>query len=205
MKTLIASKTEEIFHYLGHPLFITLLSAVVAIWITPGIVGRSTARAQRNKARQDQALEMITASNLVDTTLNKIKTEFEAFEKGSVGATADDYRPRRDDLGRQIRSLQSDLDSNAWSWTWSISYRAHFLKLISPQDFEGLKTQATKYVENLVTTCHEFDKPGVAYLRADALPPKPNAAPIMPGLDKRLHDLQSERDELVRKMAEVFQ
>src|SRR5204863_8349072 len=117
----------------------------------------------------------------------------------------EDYQKRRDELRTRIYSIHSDFDSTAWVWAWNISYRARVLTLISEQDFAKLQSLIAKYSNNLVATSHEFDKPWRTYLPADASLPKQSTAAIMPGLDKSLRDLQSERDELVRSMAEVFQ
>src|ERR1043165_4725572 len=205
MKPSRSSVTETILQGLKHPLFITLFSAFVASWVIPGIVGTSNVRAARAKARIDQALEVINTANSVDAHLHKMKTAFEAFEKDSLKASPEDYQKLREELRSRIYSVYSDFDGVAWSWVGTISYRALVLKLISPNEYETLKSLADKYAGNLVANCQEFDKPWSTYLLADASKPKPTTGAIMPGLDKPLRDLQSERDDLVRKMAEVFQ
>jgi hypothetical protein len=205
MKPLSASALQNISGFLKHPLLITVIGTVVASAIIPGIVGRSNARAVRAKARIDQAIEVMNASNTVDMHLHKMKTAFEAFEKDALTASPEDYQKRRDELRARIYSIHSDFDSTAWVWAWNISYRARVLTLISEQDFAKLQFLIGKYSNNLVATSHEFDKPWRSYLPADASLPKQSTAAIMPALDKPLRDLQLERDELVRSMAEVFQ
>lgn len=205
MKPLSAKTKEKISQFFKHPLLITLLGTAVASWVIPGIVGRSNIEAARAKARIDQALEVMNASNSVNTHLHKIKTAFETFEKDSLSASPQDYQPRREELRKQIYSIHSDFDSIAWSWTWSVSYRARVLKLVSEKEFEELQVQAGKYDKNLTATSLEFDKAWHSYLPATTSAPKPAAGPIMPGIEKSLRDLQSERDEIVRKMAGVFQ
>ena len=205
MKPLSAKTKEKISLFLRHPVVITLFSSLVASWVIPGIVGRSNIEAARAKARIEQALAVMDSSNAVNTHLHKIKTAFETFEKDSLSASPQDYQPRREELRKQIYSIHSDFDSIAWSWTWSISHRARVLKLISEKEFEELQTQAGKYDKNLTATSQEFDKAWRSYLPANTSAPKPTAGPIMPGIEKSLRDLESERDEIVRKMAGVFQ
>ncbi|MEY2488254.1 MAG: hypothetical protein QOC70_196 [Verrucomicrobiota bacterium] len=205
MKPLSATATEKISRFFKHPLFITLFSTLVASWVIPGIVGRSNIEAARAKARIDQALEVMNASNSVNTHLHKIKTAFETFEKDSLSASPEDYQKRREELRTRIYSIHGDFDSIAWSWTWSVSYRARVLKLVSEKEFEELQAQADKYVKNLTATSLEFDKAWHSYLPANTSASKPTTGPVMPGIEKSLRDLQSERDEIVRKMAGVFQ
>src|SRR6266478_4692987 len=109
---------------LKHPVFISLLSAVLASIIIPGIVARSNARAALTKARIDHALEMMKASDSVDTAINKIKSELESFEKGSLDASSEEYNKRRLEAGSRITNYQSQLDDVAWTWTWGGSFRA---------------------------------------------------------------------------------
>jgi len=190
---------------LKHPLFISLFSAFVAAILIPGVVARSNSRAVLNKAKIDHALEMMKSSDAVNTAINKIKSEFEAFEKGSVNASPGDYNKRREESGHRIVKFQSQLDDVAWTWTWGESFRARVLKLISDADYEKLQSYNSKYNDNVVATSAVLDKPRNAYLKADAAQPAPGTAPIMPALHDDLRRLQSERDELVRKMAAVFQ
>src|SRR5213075_159342 len=125
---------------LKHPIFISLFSAVMASIIIPGIVARSNARAVLTKARIDHALEMMKASDSVDTAFNKIKSELESFEKGALDAPLEEYNKRRVEAGTRIATYQSQLDDIAWTWTWGGSFRAHVLKLISEDDFKELES-----------------------------------------------------------------
>ena len=205
MKPLSAAAKKKISRFFKHPLLITLIGTLVASWVIPGVVGRSNTRAVRAKARIDQAIETMNSSNSVNTHLHKLKTAFEAFEKDSLSASPEDYQKRREELRTRIYSIHSDFDSIAWSWTWSISYRARVLNLVSANEFRELQAQADKYDKNLTATSLEFDKAWHAYLPANASTPKPTTGAIMPGIEKPLRDLQSQRDEIVRRMAEVFQ
>jgi hypothetical protein len=190
---------------LKHPIFISLFSAVLASIIIPGIVARSNARAVLTKARIDHALEMMKASDSVDTALNKIKSELEGFEKGSLDAPAEEYDKRRLEAGNRIVTYQSQFDDLAWTWTWGGSFRARVLHLIPDDDFKELESYDWCYTENLIATSAVLDRPRLAYTKANAPKPPPGTSPIMPALDKQLRDLQSKRDELVRKMVAIFQ
>src|SRR5437588_12753899 len=108
MKPLSPSTKQNISGFLKHPLLITVIGTVVASAIIPGIVGRSNARAVRAKARIDQAIEVMNASNTVDMHLHKMKTAFEAFEKDALTASPEDYQKRRDELRTRIYSIHSD-------------------------------------------------------------------------------------------------
>jgi hypothetical protein len=190
---------------LKHPIFISLFSAAMASIIIPGIVARSNAKAVLAKARIDHALDMMKSSDSVNTAINKIKSEFEAFEKSSLKASPEEYNKRREECGHRIVIFQGQLDDVAWTWTWGASFRARVLKLISEADFDTLQSYNSKYNDNVVATSAVLDKPREAFLKADAVRPAPGAAPIMPALHQRLRDLQAEREELVRKMVAVFQ
>lgn len=190
---------------LKHPFFISLFSAVAATILIPGIVARSNARAVLNKARIDHALDMMKSSDSVNTAINKIKSEFEAFEKASLTASPEEFDKRREESGHRIVTFQGQLDDVAWTWTWGESFRARVLRLISNAEFTKLESYNSKYNDNVVATSAVLDKPREAYLKANAAPPVQGAAPIMPALHQRLRDLQSEREELVRKMVAVFQ
>ena len=199
------SLRNNILDTLKHPVFVSLFSAVLASIIIPGIVARSNARAVLTKARIDHALEMMKASDSVDTALNKIKSELEGFEKGSLDAPTEEYDKRRLEAGNRIVTYQSQFDDIAWTWTWGGSFRSRVLHLISEDDFKELQSYNWCYTENLKATSAVLDPPRLVYTKASAPKPPPGTPPIMPALDKQLHDLQAKRDELVRKMVAIFQ
>lgn len=205
MKMLSVAAKKKLARFFKHPLLITLLGTLVASWVIPGIVGRSNIEAARADARIKQALEVMNSSNSVDTHLHQIKTAFETFEKDSLSARPEDYKTRREELRKQVYAIHGEFDSIAWSWAWSTSFRARFLKLVSEEEFFELQALAGKYDKNLTATAQEFDKAWRIYLPANASAEKPTAGPVMPGIEKALRDLQSERDAIVRKMASVFQ
>jgi hypothetical protein len=196
---------NAILDVLKHPVFVSLFSALVGYLIIPGIIARSNAHAALAKARIDHALEMLKASDSVDTAFNKIKSELESFEKGSLDASPEEYNKRRVEAGSRIAGFQSQLDDIAWTWTWGESFRAQVLQLISDADFKELESYNWCYDQNLRTTSALLDPPRLTYTKANAPPLPPGTLPIMPGLDKQLRNLQSKRDELVRKMVAVFQ
>gem|GEM_PF-4596837 len=145
-------------------------------------------------------MEMINASTSVNSLLNKMKTEFESFEKDSLSAPPEEYRKLRDELRGRIRSLHSEFDGLAWWWPWTISYRVRTLDLVSEENFNELQSEVKEYIENLKTTSELFEKPRSLYLPADGPVPKATDK-VMPGLQSRFQELQSQRDNLVRKMA----
>ncbi|MEN3368722.1 MAG: hypothetical protein V7609_865 [Verrucomicrobiota bacterium] len=187
---------KTFFRILKHPLLI----AAIASWLIPGIIERSNARAARNKTRIEQAMEMINASASVNSLLNKMKTEFESFEKDSLGASPEDYRKLRDGLRDRVHSLHSDFNGLGWWWPWTISYRVKALDLVSDDNFIELQSLINKYIENLTAASKLFEEPRKHYLPA-AAPIQTAGQEIMPGLDERFQDLQTKRDNLVRQMA----
>jgi hypothetical protein len=202
---LSAAAKKTFWRGLKHPLFISLVGAFAATILIPGIVARSNSRAVLSKAKIDYALDLMKSSDSVNTAINKIKSEFEGFEKGSLSASPEDFNKRREECGRRIVKFQSQLDDLAWTWTWGASFRARVLKLISEDDFNKLQSYNSKYNDNVVATSAVLDAPRNAYLKAEAAQPARGTAPIMRALDQDLRRLQSEREELVRKMVAVFQ
>lgn len=193
---LSALTKRRISRFFKHPILI----AAIASWLIPGIVERSNARAARDKARIDQALEMINTSTSVNAILNKMKTEFETFERDSLGAWPDDYRKERAELRGRINSLHREFDSIAWWWPWSVSYRARALNLISDDNFKELQSKVYEYIKNLKTTLALFKRPREIYLTADS-PMRSATEPVMPELEEQFQGLQAKRDNLVRQMA----
>ena len=205
MKIFSPATAKKFSRSLRHPLLITLLSGLLASWVIPGVVGRSNIRAARAKARIDQALEVMNTSNSVNTHSHKMQTAFQAFEKDSLKASPEDYQKRREELRGRIYSIYGDFDGIAWSWPGSIFYRGRVLQLISQNEYEELQSLGKKYTENLLAACRELDKAWRAYLPADASMPKPTTSGIMTGIEKPLQDLLSQREDVVRRMAEIFQ
>jgi len=62
-----------------------------------------------------------------------------------------------------------------------------------------------QYNNNLVETAHTIDIPWQAYLGTDTITHGPGAKEIMPSLDKRLRNLQQQRDQIAGNMAALFQ
>src|SRR5438552_2225236 len=187
MRPLSETKMKKILRFSKHPLFITLLGTLIGSAVIPWIVGRSNTEAALAKARVDQAIEMVNASNSVNVILSKMQTEFENFENDSLCGSPEDYRKRRDDLRYEIYRLHRDLNGVAWWWPWNNSYRASALKLISDKDSEQIKNIITsEYIKNIQDTCILLKGPWKKYIPDVSPTPGQPKEPIMPGLEKQL-------------------
>lgn len=148
----------------------------------------------------------MATSNGVDTTINKIKTAFESFEKDALSVEQqDEFFRRREDLRKRVYELYSDFDSSGWWWARNIYDQAHILHLIPPARLDKMNGYMGQYNNNLVETAHTIDIPWQAYLGTDTITHGPGAKEIMPSLDKRLRNLQQQRDEIAGNMAALFQ
>src|SRR5205085_12513334 len=150
--------------------------------------------------------QVMTTSNGVDATINKIETAFEGFEKDSLSIEQqDEFLRRREDLRKRVYELYSDFDSTAWWWPRNIYDQAHILHVISPARLDKLNEYIGRYNSNLVETAHAIDIPWHAYLATDAVTHGRGAKEIMPSLDKGLRTLQQQRSEIAGNMAALFE
>jgi hypothetical protein len=197
---------EKIDLFLRHPLTLSLTGMLLGSLLIPWIVGRSSKQAAVADTRLKQAMQVMTTSNGVDATINKIETAFEGFEKDSLSIEQqDEFLQRREDLRKRVYDLYSEFDSTAWWWARNIYDQAHILHLISPARLDKLNEYIGQYNSNLVETAHAIDIPWHAYLGTDAITHGPGAKEIMPSLDKRLRNLQQQRSEIAGNMAALFQ
>ena len=197
---------DKIDLFLRHPLTLSLTGMLLGSLLIPWIVGRSSKQAAVADTRLKQAMQVMTTSNGVDATINKIETAFEGFEKDSLSIEQqDEFLQRREDLRKRVYDLYSEFDSTAWWWARNIYDQAHILHLISPARLDKLNEYIGQYNSNLVETAHAIDIPWHAYLGTDAITHGPGAKEIMPSLDKRLRNLQQQRSEIAGNMAALFQ
>jgi hypothetical protein len=197
---------EKIDLFLRHPLTLSLTGMLLGSLLIPWIVGRSSKQAAVADTRLKQAMQVMTTSNGVDATINRIETAFEGFEKDSLSIEQqDEFLQRREDLRKRVYDLYSEFDSTAWWWARNIYDQAHILHLISPARLDKLNEYIGQYNSNLVETAHAIDIPWHAYLGTDAITHGPGAKEIMPSLDKRLRNLQQQRSEIAGNMAALFQ
>lgn len=192
--------------FLRHPLTLSLIGTLLGSLLVPWIVGRSSKQAALADTRVKQAIQVMATSNGVDTTINKIKTAFESFEKDALSVEQqDEFVRRREDLRKRVYELYSDFDSSGWWWARNIYDQAHILHLIPPARLDKMNEYMGQYNNNLVETAHTIDIPWQAYLGTDTITHGPGAREIMPSLDKRLRNLQQQRDEIAGNMAALFQ
>lgn len=192
--------------FLRHPLTLSLIGTLLGSLLIPWIVGRSSKQAALADTRVKQAIQVMATSNGVDTTINKIKTAFESFEKDALSVEQqDEFVRRREDLRKRVYELYSDFDSSGWWWARNIYDQAHILHLIPPARLDKMNEYMGQYNNNLVETAHTIDIPWQAYLGTDTITHGPGAKEIMPSLDKRLRNLQQQRDEIAGNMAALFQ
>ena len=140
--------------------------------------------------------------------LNRLKTEFESFEKDSLStASQEEYLKRRDELRQRIYPLYADFNSVGWWWTWNVYNQARILRLLGPTALEQMKADILKYDSNLQQTVHLLDEPWHAYLSDDPqeLLPAAERKPVMQIVDKPFGVLRQQRDTIVQDMARLFQ
>ena len=192
--------------FLRHPLTLSLIGTLLGSLLIPWIVGRSSKQAALADTRVKQAIQVMATSNGVDATINKIKTAFESFEKDALPVEQqDEFLRRREDLSKRVYELYSDFDSTGWWWARNIYDQAHILHLIPLARLDKMNENMGQYNNNLVETAHTIDIPWQAYLGTDAITHGPGAKEIMPSLDKRLRNLQQQRDQIAGNMARLFQ
>lgn len=192
--------------FLRHPLTLSLIGTLLGSLLIPWIVGRSSKQAALADTRVKEAIQVMATSNGVDATINKIKTAFESFEKDALSVEQqDEFLRRREDLRKRVYDLYSDFDSTGWWWARNIYDQAHILHLIPSARLNKMNEYMGQYNNNLVETAHTIDIPWQAYLGTDTITHGPGTKELMPSLDKRLRDLQHQRDEIAGNMAALFQ
>jgi hypothetical protein len=192
--------------FLRHPLTLSLIGTLLGSLLIPWIVGRSSKQAALADTRVKEAIQVMATSNGVDATVNKIKTAFESFEKDALSVEQqDEFLRRREDLRKRVYELYSDFDSTGWWWARNIYDQAHILHLIPSARLDKMNEYMGQYNNNLVETAHTIDIPWQAYLGTDTITHGPGSKELMPSLDKRLRDLQHQRDEIAGNMAALFQ
>jgi len=202
-----SAATSRVDRFFRHPLTLSVIGALLGSVLIPWIAGRANKQAVLAETRVKQAIEMMATSNSVNVMLNKLKTEFESFEKDSLStASQEDYRKRREELHQRIYTLYADFNSVGWWWAWNAYNQARILRLLGPKALERLRADITKYNANLEQTVHLLDEPWHAYLSVD--PHALHAAdtkPVMQDVDKPFGVLREQRDVIVQDMAALFQ
>jgi hypothetical protein len=200
--------TTRVDRFFRHPLTLSIVGALLGSLLIPWVAGRANKQAVLAETRVKQAIEIMATSESVNVLLNKLKTEFESFEKDSLStASPEDYRKRRDELRQRIYPLYAEFNSVGWWWTWNAYNQARILRLIGPRPLEQLKADIMKYDSNLQQTVHLLDEPWHAYLSDDPqeLLPAAERKPVMPVVDKPFGALRLQRDTIVQDMASLFQ
>lgn len=203
-----SAATNSLDRFFRHPLTLSVIGALLGSLLIPWIAGRANKQAVLAETRVKQAIEIMTTSNSVNVMLNKLKTEFESFEKDSLSnASQEDYRKRREELHQRIYMLYADFNSVGWWWTWNAYNQARILRLVGPTALEHLRADITKYNANLEQTVHLLDEPWHTYLADDpqVLLHGAERKPIMQGVDKPFGVLREQRDAIVQDMAALFQ
>ena len=201
--------TTRVDRFFKHPLTLSIIGALLGSLLIPWVAGRANRQAVLAETRVKQAIEMMTTSNSVNVMLNRLKTEFESFEKDSLSTISqEDYRKRRDELRQRIYPLYADFNSAGWWWTWNAYNQARILRLLGPKALEQMKADIMKYDSNLQQTVHLLDGPWHAYLSDDPqveLLRADQRKPEMPVIDKPFGTLREQRDTIVQDMASLFQ
>jgi hypothetical protein len=203
-----SAATTKVDRFFRHPLTLSIVGALLGSLLIPWVAGRANKQAVLAETRVKQAIDMMTTSNSVNVMLNKLKTEFESFEKDSLStASQEEYLKRRDELRQRIYTLYADFNSVGWWWTWNAYNQARILRLIGPKALEQMKADIMKYDSNLQQTVHLLDEPWHAYLSDDPreLLPAAERKPVMPAVDQPFGALRQQRDTIVQDMASLFQ
>src|SRR4030095_17038037 len=112
-----SAATTKVDRFFRHPRTASFVGCLLGSLLIPWVAGRANKQAVLAETRVKQAIEIMTTSNSVNVMLNKLKTEFESFEKDSLSsASQEDYRKRRDELRQRIYSLYAEFNSIGW---WS--------------------------------------------------------------------------------------
>ncbi len=203
-----SAATTRVDRFFRHPLTLSIVGALLGSLLIPWVAGRANKQAVLAETRVKQAVEIMTTSNSVNVMLNKLKTEFESFEKDSLStASPEDYRKRRDELRQRIYPLYAEFNSVGWWWTWNAYNQARILRLIGPKALEQLKADIMKYDSNLQQAVNLLDEPWHAYLSDDpqVLLGAAERKPVMQVVDKPFGALRQQRDTIVQDMASLFQ
>ncbi len=203
-----SAATTRVDRFFRHPLTLSIVGALLGSLLIPWVAGRANKQAVLAETRVKQAIEIMTTSESVNVMLNKLKTEFESFEKDSLStASPEDYRKRRDELRQRIYPLYAEFNSVGWWWTWNAYNQARILRLIGPKALEQLKADIMKYDSNLKQAVHLLDEPWHAYLSDDpqVLLGAAERKPVMQVVDKPFGALRQQRDTIVQDMASLFQ
>ena len=203
-----SAATTKVDRFFRHPLTLSIVGALLGSLLIPWVAGRANKQAVLAETRVKQAIEIMTTSNSVNVMLNRLKTEFESFEKDSLStASQEEYLKRRDELRQRIYPLYAEFNSVGWWWTWNAYNQARILRLIGPTALEQLKADIMKYDSNLQQTVHLLDEPWHAYLSDDphVLLGAAERKPVMQVVDKPFGALRQQRDTIVQDMASLFQ
>ena len=203
-----SAATTRVDRFFRHPLTLSIVGALLGSLLIPWVAGRANKQAVLAETRVKQAIEIMTTSESVNVMLNKLKTEFESFEKDSLStASPEDYRKRRDELRQRIYPLYAEFNSVGWWWTWNAYNQARILRLIGPKALEQLKADIMKYDSNLQQAVQLLDEPWHAYLSDDpqVLLGAAERKPVMQVVDKPFGALRQQRDTIVQDMASLFQ
>ena len=203
-----SAATTKVDRFFRHPLTLSIVGALLGSLLIPWVAGRANKQAVLAETRVKQAIEIMATSESVNVMLNRLKTEFESFEKDSLStASPEDYRKRRDELRQRIYPLYAEFNSVGWWWTWNAYNQARILRLIGPTALEQLKADIMKYDSNLQQTVHLLDEPWHAYLSDDphVLLGAAERKPVMQVVDKPFGALRQQRDTIVQDMASLFQ
>src|SRR4029453_5043802 len=150
-----SAATTKVDRFFRHPLTLSIIGALLGSMLIPWVAGRANKQAVLAETRVKQAIEIMTTSNSVNVMLNRLKTEFESFEKDSLStASPEDYRKRRDKLPQRKHPLYADFNSVGWWWTWNAYNQARILRLLGPTALEQMKADIMKYDSNLQQTVH---------------------------------------------------
>ena len=201
-RTSDSATNNKFDQFCRHPLTLLLIGTLTGSVLIPWVAGRANKQAVLAEARVKEAIDIMTTSNSVNAMLNKMMTALETFEKYSAPESQEEYRRRREEHRHTIDTLYADFDSTAWWWTWNAYNQARVLHLISSTKLDQFKEEIIKYNENLKQTTEAL---GQAWMDLPDDPRQAQHQPVMPTLGKRLDELRRQRDDIVQRIAGLFQ
>ncbi len=188
---------------LRHPLTLAIIGSIVGSWLIPWVVGQSQRKAALAEARVKQGIEIMTTSNSVNVTVNKMKTAFQIFERHSLSTTGAEYADRSKELRKTIFETYGEFDSTAWWWPWNIYYQGILLHTLPDERQEKFKHAVEAYMANLTKTAELLGPPWDQYLSGN--PDPAGKKPVMDPIDPEMRKLEKERNDLAYTMAKQFQ
>lgn len=182
-----------------NPFVLLLLGAAITNYLFPELNKRATRNELAQQERLRIAFHTLDQGSQVDSKLNLILSNFEAFHKDQSRLAGQlqmwQSRLRTDTLG-----LYRDFDQQAWWWFADLDVQAASLGL----DAKPLLELTQSYRSNLTETIGQIDKIWKMLLSQEYRPDDPSVTDRMMQIRKDLAKLGLERRKIIRRIAQIF-